>query len=192
MKELMTSWNDCIQDRWVHPLVAMAAFNLDFLCIHPFRDGNGRTSRLLLLQLCYHLGLEVGRYVSLERVIEQNKERYYETLQASSTGWHEGKHDPFIYINFLLFILKECFKEFEERVGRTVDEKGSKEILVRAAVVEQGVEFRLVDIERACPGVGRDWIRVVLRQMKTAGELSASGHGPAARWKRVPNKGTTL
>jgi Fic family protein len=91
---LVADWQQCIRERWVHPLIAVAAFNLDFLCIHPFRDGNGRASRLLLLLQCYHLGFEVGRYISLERLIEQNKERYYETLAQSSRGWHEGAHDP--------------------------------------------------------------------------------------------------
>jgi Fic family protein len=94
MQELIERWHDCVREHWVHPLIALAAFNLDFLCIHPFRDGNGRVSRLLLLLQCYHLGYEVGRYISLERIIEQNKERYYETLEQSSQGWHEGKHDP--------------------------------------------------------------------------------------------------
>ena len=97
----------------------MAAMNLDLLCIHPFRDGNGRVSRLLILLQLYHLGFEVGRYISLERVIEENKERYYETLEQSSQGWHEGKHDPWPYINYILFILKTAYRELEERVGAT-------------------------------------------------------------------------
>lgn len=94
MQALVKSWHRCIEERWVHPLVALAAFNLDFLCIHPFRDGNGRVSRLLFLLGCYQLAYQVGRYISLERLIEENKERYYETLELSSQGWHEGKHDP--------------------------------------------------------------------------------------------------
>ena len=106
MHELLESWSSCTRDGWTHPLVALAAFNLDFLCIHPFRDGNGRVSRLLLLQQCYRLGYEVGRLVSLERLIEQNKERYYETLEASSKGWHEASHDPWPYTTCLLYILR--------------------------------------------------------------------------------------
>lgn len=86
MRDLVEYWDRCLRERWVHPLVALAAFNLDFLCIHPFRDGNGRVSRLLLLVGCYQLGYEVGRHISLERLIEENKERYYETLEASSKG----------------------------------------------------------------------------------------------------------
>ena len=98
---LVEAWARCIDEKWVHPLVALAAFNLDFLCIHPFRDGNGRVSRLLLLLQSYRLGLEVGRYISLERLIEQNKERYYETLEESSQEWHEDGNDPWPYTNYL-------------------------------------------------------------------------------------------
>jgi Fic family protein len=77
MRELNLLWSRAIEEQWIHPLIAIAAFNLDFLCIHPFRDGNGRVSRLLLLLQAYHLGYEVGRYISIERLIEDNKERYY-------------------------------------------------------------------------------------------------------------------
>lgn len=91
MLELIGDWQRSLDEAWIHPLIALAAFNLDFLCIHPFRDGNGRVSRLLLQ--CYHLGHAVGRYISLERLIEQNKARYYETLEQSSQRWHEGHHD---------------------------------------------------------------------------------------------------
>ena len=86
MAALIKDWHLALSSRSIHPLIALGAFNLDFLCIHPFRDGNGRTSRLLFLLQCYHLGFEVGRYISLERLIEQNKERYYETLKLSSDG----------------------------------------------------------------------------------------------------------
>jgi Fic family protein len=119
MRELIASWQETLAEGRLHPLLAAGAFNLDFLCIHPFRDGNGRVSRLLLLLQCYHLGFEVGRYISLERVIEQNKERYYETLEESSQGWHEGKHGPWPYLNYLLFILKTACRELEERLGQT-------------------------------------------------------------------------
>ena len=125
----------CLKERWVQPLVALAAFNLDFLCIHPFRDGNGRVSRLLLLLQSYHLGYGVGRYISLERLIEENKERYYETLEPSSQGWHEGNHDPWPYINFLLFILKTAYREFEGRVGELKSPAGTKTEFVREAVI---------------------------------------------------------
>lgn len=98
MAELIQLWHHVLVQRTVHPLIALGAFNLDFLCVHPFRDGNGRVSRLLLLLLAYQRGLEVGRYISLERLIEQNKERYYETLKLSSDDWHKGTHNPWTYI----------------------------------------------------------------------------------------------
>lgn len=192
MRELSERWHDCLRERWVHPLIALAAFNLDFLCIHPFRDGNGRVSRLLLLLQCYHLGYEVGRYISLERLIEHNKERYYETLEQSSQRWHEGKHDPWPYVNYVLFILKSAYREFEERVGKVVSPKGAKTELVLDAIRHQTGEFRLVDIERACPGVGREWIRVLLAGLKKSGEVSCQGKGPAARWRSQGRKRSTV
>jgi len=192
MKELIEMWRQCRHERWTHPLVALAAFNLDFLCIHPFRDGNGRVSRLLWLLHCYHAGYEVGRYISLERLVEQNKERYYETLEQSSQAWHEGHHDPWPYINYVLFILKSAYREFEERVGQTGSPKGAKAEIVMDAIRRQAGEFRLVDIERACPGVGREWIRVLLAELKKTGEVSCQGRGPGARWRFHPRKGSTL
>src|SRR6266704_2261853 len=189
MHKLIDAWDDSLNARVIHPAIAMAATNLDLLCIHPFRDGNGRVSRLLLLLQCYKLGYEVGRYISLERLIEENKERYYETLEQCSQGWHEGKHDPWPFINYLLWILKTAYKEFEERVGQTAEPRGAKAAVVREAVMKRADEFRLSDIERACPGVGREWIRTVLAEMQRAREVACKGRGPGARWHFVGNKG---
>ena len=183
MRNLLEAWQHCLEEHRIHPLIAMAAMNLDFLCIHPFRDGNGRVSRLLWLLQCYHLGYEVGRYVSLERVIEENKERYYETLEESSRSWHEGKHDPWPYINFIFFILKSAYREFEERVGQTASPRGAKAEMVLATIRKQTGEFRLADIEAACPGVGREWIRSLLADLRGSGEVKCSGKGPGARWR---------
>ena len=191
MKELETLWAQCLREKWVHPLIALAAFNLDFLCIHPFRDGNGRVSRLLLLLQCYQLGYEAGRYVSLERLIEQNKERYYETLEQSSRGWHEGKQNPWPYINYLLSILKMAYQEFEERLGTTKSPRGAKTDMIEAAVRNFDSEFTLTDLERACPGVSRDMVRRVLRDLQDAGNVECLGRGPGARW-RSREKGNTL
>ena len=184
IRGLLELCRDSLQERWLPPVITMAAVNLDFLCTHPFRDGNGRVSRLLLLLQCYHLGYEVGRYISLERLIEENKERYYETLEQSSQGWHEGKHDPWPYINYVLFIVKTAYREFEQRVGEIKAPKGAKSEMVMSAIRAQTGEFRLADIEHACPGVGREWIRVLMSKLKEAGELECSGKGPAARWSR--------
>jgi len=185
MAELVQRWEEVLRQRSVHPLIALAAFNLDFFCIHPFRDGNGRASRLLFLLLSYHQGLEVGRYISLERLIEQNKERYYETLKLSSEGWHQGKHNPWHYINFLLYTLLDAYKVFERRVGETSSPRGAKTELVLHAIGTQQGEFRLADIERLCPGVGRDWIRALLAQIRKDGKVTCAGRGVAARWRRI-------
>jgi Fic family protein len=189
MAELVALREQCLEERWAHPLVALGAFCLDFLCIHPFRDGNGRVSRLLMVLGCYHAGLEVGRYVSLERLIEENKQRYYETLERCSQGWHAEKHDPWPFINYVLWILKSAYAEFEQRVGETSEPRGTKSVMIRHAVARQSDEFRLSDIERACPSVGREWIRATLAEMRKAGEVRCVGRGPGARWR---NKGTTL
>jgi len=191
MRELIDAWQDSLDERAVHPLIGMAAMNLDFLCIHPFRDGNGRVSRILLLLQCYHLGYEVGRYVSLERVIEENKDRYYETLEASSQRWPEGEHDPWPYINYVLYILKTAYREFEERVGQTPSPKGAKAEMVLTMVRKQTKEFKLADIEAACPGVGREWIRSLLADLKRSGEVTCQGKGPGARWRYHGSRGTT-
>jgi Fic family protein len=138
---------------------------------------------LLLLQ-CYHLGYEVGRYISLERLIEQNKERYYETLERSSESWHESKHDPWPYINFVLYTLKTAYREFEERVGQIKGLRGSKTELVGAAVQMFSKPFMVSDLERSCPGVSRDMVRKVLRDLQKSGQVECLGRGPGAPWRR--------
>lgn len=189
MKGLVRAWQDSLKERTVYPLIALAAFNLDFLCIHPFRDGNGRVSRLILLLQCYSLGYEVGRYISLERVIEQNKERYYETLEQSSQGWHEGRHDPWSYVNYLLYILKSAYQEFESRVGRMKTPRGAKTELIEAAIAGFHREFAISDLEKACPGVSRDMIRNVMNRLRREGRLKILGRGRDARWAKLKKGG---
>ena len=187
MKQLFASWQECVKGTKVHPLIVLAAFNLDFLCIHPFRDGNGRVSRLLMLLQCYHLGIEVGRYISLERLIEENKERYYETLKLSSRGWHDGRHDPWHYINFVCFILKSAYKEFESRLGRLPQAKGEKTTMIQAAVNEFTTDFSVADIRKKCPGVGIDMIRRVLQDLRGQGLVECVGRGRSAKWRKIGN-----
>ncbi len=184
MLELIAIWQDAIQQS-VPPLVAIAAFNLDFLCVHPFRDGNGRVSRLLLLLQCYHTGVEVGRYVSIERIVELNKERYYETLEESSRGWHDGTHDPWPYINYVLYVLKEAYREFERRVGETAGRRGEKSETVSAAIARATAPFSIADLQRECPGVSVDMIRHVLKALRKQGRVECLGRGPTARWRRL-------
>jgi len=186
-RKLIELWSDQIRERDISPLILLAAFNLDFLCIHPFRDGNGRASRLLLLLTCYHAGIDVGRYVSLERLIEENKERYYETLQLSSKGWHEGKHDPWPYIGYLLFIIKKAYDEFAERAGQVAAPRGEKTDLVELAIKSFSSDFCVTDVERLCPNVSRDMIRHLLRTLKESGLVECVGRGPGAKWRKKGN-----
>jgi Fic family protein len=182
MTELIGSWKRCLRENWTHPLVALASFNLDFLCIHPFRDGNGRVSRLLMLLQSYQLGFEVGRYISLERLIEENKDSYYEALLQSSDGWHEGKADPWPYVRFVLYILRSAFRELEHRVGLVKEPRGAKAELVESAILSMEDDFNVVELERVCPGVSRDHIRRVLKKLRNQGKVECLGRGPGARW----------
>ena len=174
-----------LRDGEVPPLLLLAAFNLDFLCIHPFRDGNGRVSRLLLLLLMYHLGFEAGRYISLERIIEQSKERYYDTLRDSSQGWHEAEHNPWPYINYLLYTIKELYREFEERYENTALPRGEKTAMVERAVQKTISEFSVADIQKFCPGVSIDLIRRSLKAMQGRGEVKCIRKGRGAKWMRM-------
>lgn len=180
-RELITTWNE-VGHQPTPPLVALAMFNLDFLCIHPFRDGNGRVSRLLLLLQCYHAGLEVGRYVSIERIIEQNKDRYYETLEESSRGWHDGKNDPWPYVNYVLYVLKEAYREFETRVGEVGGRRGEKREVILAAMRRVGREFSVAELQTECPGVSVDMIRHVLKELRDRDEVECLGRGRNAKW----------
>lgn len=167
------------------PLIVIPLAILDFLCIHPFEDGNGRCSRLLMLLLLYRFGYEVGRYISLERVIEQSKQTYYETLKASSQNWHQGKHNPHPWLNYSWGVLIAAYKEFADRVGTIQTARGSKTERVRSAVLRRLGEFAISDIERDCPTVSRDMIRVVLNQLRDEGLVTLHGKGRGAKWKKV-------
>jgi len=187
MAEAVELWERGLAEKWVPPLILIGALNLDFLCVHPFRDGNGRVSRLLLLLSLYHCGFEVGRYVGLERLIEDNKERYYETLEQSSQRWHDGKHDPWPFINYLLFILAQACKEFEQRAGQMRSPRGEKTALVLAAIDRQAADFRVADLRQECPGVSVDLIRHLLDQLRAERKIKCLGLGRNARWRRTGN-----
>lgn len=189
IKEMLSEYHAALKNAMAHPLLLIAGGNLDFLCIHPFRDGNGRVSRLLLLLQLYHAGYEVGRYISLERLIEEHKERYYETLELSSQGWHEGKHDPWPYINFILYLLKKAYAEFAARVEEIQVPRGAKTGLVMEAIRKMPAAFSLSMLQAKCPNVSRDMIRKILRDLSKEGKIAAAGKGPAAQWHK---KGNTL
>jgi len=167
------------------PLIVIPLAILDFLCIHPFRDGNGRVARLLTLMLLYHFGYQVGRYISLERIFEESKETYYETLEASSQQWHEGEHNVMPWLNYFWGTLLRAYDEFAERVGSIQSGKGSKSELVRQAVMRRIKPFSISDIEGDCPGVSRDMVRLVLRQIRDEGVIESTGRGRGAKWKKL-------
>lgn len=173
------------EDEEREPLVLVPLAILDFLCIHPFADGNGRVARLLTLLLLYHAGYEVGRYISLERVIEASKETYYEALEASSHGWHDGKHDPLPWMTYLWGVLIRAYREFEERVGVIRSGRGAKTDLVEQAVARRTRAFGIAEIEAECPGVSRDMVRHVLQRLRDEGKLAVQGTGRGAKWIRV-------
>ncbi|MEI8244739.1 MAG: Fic family protein [Lentisphaerota bacterium] len=187
LAKLLSLYHDLNSEQRIPPLIALAAFNLDFLCIHPFRDGNGRVSRLLLLLELYHHGFEAGRYISLEKAIEDTKAQYYETLELSSQNWHEQKHNPWYYINYLLFVIKSVYKEFESRVEGIRSPKGSKTELIVSVINPIQGTFSLREIESKCPGVSRDMIRAVLKQSRQDGLLICEGRGPGALWRKKGN-----
>ncbi|MBI5210131.1 MAG: Fic family protein [Elusimicrobia bacterium] len=166
------------------PLIVVPAAILDFLCIHPFSDGNGRTARLLTLLLLYHNDYQVGRYISLERIFEESKESYYETLEASSQGWHEGRHDIMPWLTYFWGVLIKAYREFEERVGTIKTGRGSKTDQIRQAIERRKGPFAISDLESDCPGISRDMVRVVLRQLRDEGIILPQGKGRGAKWIR--------
>lgn len=184
VEEICLSYRYALDQERIPPLVAAGALVFDFLCIHPFRDGNGRVSRLLTLLALYQHGYEVGRFISLERLIEESRADYYDVLHRSSEGWHEGRHDLLIWLNYFLAILRRAYVELEQRVGQGKAGRGTKKAWIEATIASFPGPFSLADLERACPGASRDMARRVLRQLQKAGEVESMGRGPGALWKR--------
>ena len=184
MEDLAYQQRYFTEDNQIDALIVIPLVILDFLCIHPFSDGNGRISRLISLWLLYKHGYHVGRYISLERIFEESKESYYETLEASSYGWHEGQHDPYPWMDYFWGVLLRAYQEFSERVGAVKKDKGSKTDMIRAEVGKRFQPFAISDLERAFPTISRDMIRVVLRQMKDENLIYSTGKGRGAKWVR--------
>lgn len=184
MEKLVEKHKRAIDDGW-DPLVVIPLTIFDFLCVHPFKDGNGRVARLLTLLLLYYAGYNVGRYISLERIIEESKESYYETLEKSSQGWHEGKHDVLPWLTYLWGTLLRAYKEFEERVGTVTTGRGAKTEQIELTVKRKVGPFAISDIENDCPGISRDLIRHVLRKLRDEGKIRSTGIGRGAKWVKV-------
>jgi Fic family protein len=187
MDSLHQEFKQATERGTVDPLLLIATYIFDFLCIHPFIDGNGRISRLLTLYLLYDFGYEVGRYISLEKVIEENKESYYDSLQKSSKNWHGGKHSLQPWWEYFLGVLRHAYRLFEKRVGLIAETRGSKTALILDILSHFQGEFSIQELQELCPTVGIDLIRRILREEKNAGHLECLGRGPYAKWKRKKN-----
>lgn len=185
MQTLHERYDSLEKEGDIDPLILIALYVLDFLCIHPFLDGNGRMARLITVLLLYRYGYEVGRYISLERVIEQTKESYYETLRMSSQGWHKGKHDALPWTEYFLSTILAAYKEFESRFTRVSTGRGSKSDIVINAIDNIVGDFSISDLEKACPDVSVDMIRHVLKKLKKDDRISSLGKGRFARWRKV-------
>ena len=185
MKQLCLAYQDTLTQSNYPPLFAIACLILDFLSIHPFRDGNGRASRLLTLLALYQSGYGVGKYISLERIVEQSKETYYGSLNKSSQEWHKSKHDVMPWFHYFLGTIVTAYKEFEQRAGQARPERGAKTQIISQAILNQHGEFSISDVERECLGVSRDMIRVVFRQLQDEKKIVCLGKGKSARWKRT-------
>jgi Fic family protein len=188
MADLVARYQAANDQHLADPLVLIPLSVLDFLCIHPFPDGNGRVARLVTLLLLYQFNYAVGRYISLERIFEESKESYYETLETSSQGWHEGQHDVRPWLDYFWGALLRAYREFEERVGTIARGRGAKGERVRAEILKRRLPFSISEIEEACPGVSRDMVRLVLRAMKAEGLISPTGKGRGAKWKSAINQ----
>jgi len=184
MEKLHERFNVLWQSGEIEPLLLISTYVLDFLCIHPFLDGNGRMSRLLTLLLLYKAGYEVGRYISLEQIVEQTKESYYETLHTSSQGWHDMRHAILPWWEYSLGVmLVGSYQEFERRVGLVPSGRGTKTSMVVDAIGHFRGDFSIRDLQERCPNVGIDLIRRILKEQRKMGRLECLGRGPNAKWR---------
>ncbi len=186
MERLCDQYRQLSDDKAIDSLLLIPAFLLDFLCIHPFEDGNGRMSRLMTLLLLYKSGHIVGRYIPLERLVEKQKEGYYETLQVASQGWHEANHSIERWRDYFLeVILLPAYREFEQRTGiLTSAGRGSKTRRVIDAVQRLPIRFRKEDVQRACPGVSDSVLHRTMDELRKSGQLTAK-RGANAYWEKT-------
>jgi Fic family protein len=176
-------WNyeqGCQEER-IPPLLLAATFVFDLLCVHPFRDGNGRVARLVTTLLLQLHGFHVARYVSLERLVEESREEYYRVLAECSRGWHEGRNEILPWWNYLLGRIRSGYKEFEMQV-----EHGSahlaKSDLAKRAILAQVEQFTLAELAAQLPTVSTQLIKKVLAELKKTGQVRLAGKGRGARW----------
>lgn len=181
VQEICDAYNRAMGEGKVDPLILISVFIHDFLCIHPFLDGNGRMSRLLTTLLLYRAGYEVGKYISLEAKIAKNKGAYYDALELSQTGWHEEKDDPTPFIKYLLGTIISAYRDFEDRMEII---SLSSEDTVRKAVESRIGKFTKREIIELCPNISASTVERNLRAMVNRGELEKQGAGKSTVYIR--------
>lgn len=184
LDRLCEEYNRVIGNTEVEPLIVIPIFIHDFLCIHPFNDGNGRMSRLLTTLLLYRNGFYVGKYISLEAKIAKNKDLYYDALGKSQDGWHEGTEDSVPFIKYLLGTVLSAYKDFEERFA-LVETKLTAEETVRRATKDKIGRFTKQDIRELCPALSISSIEGALRKLVASGELKREGSGKSICYYRL-------
>lgn len=184
LDKICEEYNKVIGNLELEPLIAIPVFIHDFLCIHPFNDGNGRMSRLLTTLLLYRSGFEVGKYISLEAKIAKNKDLYSNSLNQAQNGWHDGTEDKVPFIKYLLSIILAAYKDFEDRFA-IVEEKLPAVDMVRKAVQGKIGRFTKRDIRELCPSLSVSSIEGALRKMVAAGELRREGAGKSTCYVRL-------
>ena len=177
MDALCNAFQEALTDTELDPLLLFPMFILDFLCIHPFNDGNGRMSRLLTLLLLYRSGYFVGKYISIERLIADSKETYYEALQDSSTGWHEGGNDYLPFVRYMLGIVIAAYREFVSRVDVLVTRGLSKPERVRELIRSTTGQITKTQIMKQCPDISQKTVERALRELLDNGEIIKIGGG---------------
>jgi Fic family protein len=169
-----------------HPLVLAGGLILDLLAIHPVADGNGRLARLVTTHELLACGYGVARYVSIEQRIYESKTSYYSALYESQQGWHDGRHEIWPWITYLVRVVGDAYEDFEQRIVAAGTVTGSKQEQVREHILNRGdATFRRRDVERALPGVSTATIRLVLAQLRDDRRIEAEGSGPGAVWRRL-------
>lgn len=170
----------------IDPLLAIPMFILDLLCIHPFNDGNGRMSRLLTLLLLYRSGYIVGKYISIEKVIEQSKETYYETLRQSSVGWHDGTNDYAPFVRYLLGVIVAAYRDFSSRVQTLVASGMSKPERIRELIKDTLGKITKAEIMAKCPDIGQATVQRTLIELQKKHEIIklSGGRYTAYIWNR--------
>ncbi|MCD8311678.1 MAG: Fic family protein [Firmicutes bacterium] len=180
---ICTSFNRTIDACTVDPLVLIPIFINDFLCIHPFSDGNGRMSRLLTTLLLYRCGYVVGRYISIESKIEKTKTTYYDVLEKAGANWHEGTNDPMPFVKYILGVVLSAYRDFENRVS-LADEKLPAIELVRNATAEKIGKFTKSEIMELVPSVGKASVENSLKKLVDEGFLTRHGKGKGTFYTR--------